>query len=59
MQVQWSEVTLGDELCVVGRELGELVVQVEAPHVQVGLVGVRVERVLWEIESLIRVNHNR
>lgn len=40
VHVQQCEGPLGDELRIVGWELGKVIVQIETPDVNVGLVGV-------------------
>ena len=40
MHVKQCQLSLRDELCVVWRKMGEEIVQVEAPDVQVSRVGI-------------------
>ena len=38
MEIDWSQITFREKLSVIGRELGEMVVKVEGPEIQVGLI---------------------
>ena len=46
LEVHQGQLPLRHQLHVVGGELGQAAAQVEVPHVQVGLVGVRSQRSL-------------
>ena len=51
VHVEESEGSLGDQLCVVRGELREEVVEVERPHLQVGIVGVRTKSILQSVDD--------
>ena len=59
MHIQKGQRSLRDELCVVEGELREVVVQVEVPHVHVGLIGIWPKRLLCGrfIEIMIDIFH--